>query len=88
MKPLSFSVLLIILLTLFIPFNLAYPADPPAGQVVSKGPVTVEVIKAKIKEAERLQDNFQRAKQTIGVTGTSQVLGRMFTEKDNGFIQR
>ena len=34
-----------------------------------------------IKEAERLQDNFQRAKQTIGVTGTSQVLGRMFTEQ-------
>jgi len=52
MKPLSFSVLLTILLTLFIPFNLAYPADPPAGQVVSKGPVTVEVIKAKIKEVE------------------------------------
>ena len=52
MKPLSFPVLLTILLTLFLPFNLAYPADPPAGQVVSKGPVTVEVIKAKIKEVE------------------------------------
>ena len=52
MKPLSFPVLLTILLTLFIPFNLVYPADPPSGQVASQGPVTEEVIKAKIKEVE------------------------------------
>ena len=52
MKPLSFPVLLTILLTQFIPFNLVYPADPPAGQVVSQSPVTVAVIKAKINEVE------------------------------------
>jgi phosphomevalonate kinase len=52
MKPISLPLLLTFILTLFLPFDLAYPADPPAGQVASQGPVTKEVIKAKINEVE------------------------------------
>jgi len=52
MKPLSFSLTLPILLTLFIPFNLAYPADPPASQITSQSLVSAEVLRAKIKEIE------------------------------------
>ena len=52
MKPTFFLMLLTVFLIQFIPFDLAYPADPPSGRVASQGPVTVEVIKAKIKEVE------------------------------------
>ena len=62
MKPISLPLLLTFLLTLFLPFNLAYPADPPSGQVASQGPVTEDVIKAKIKEVESSVDLDKDAK--------------------------
>jgi len=40
-----------------------------------------------IKETERLQDSFQRAKQTIGLAGMSQVLGRAFTEQHQTLLK-
>jgi len=52
MKPLSFPMLLTTLLTLFIPFNTAFPADQLVGQVTSQAPVSAEVLSAKIKEVE------------------------------------
>jgi potassium efflux system protein len=56
MKSISLPLLLTFLLTLFLPLDLVYPADPPAGQVASQGPVTEDVIKAKIKEVESSVD--------------------------------
>ncbi len=99
MKPFSFPVLVIVFLSLIIPIQSAYTADPPANSGFPQNFPTAEVIKARIKEVEgkvdlaktnkdKLTQSYQTTLSNLKKTQTNKrVAEELFKARNNATKQ-